>query len=374
MQAMKVVVLAMMGMASAAYAQSSVTVWGRVGGGVEYLGNIKTGANSTGSRWSEGSNWGVSILGFKGAEDLGDGDQALFWLEHAFNSANGNQNGGKMWQRGAWVGLKSQRFGLLRLGQGNFINNYIWRFDPFYLEDYSASSMTSYRNGPRLPNGIRYESPSFGGFEFALQLNAGKSLNSSDGPADAVVTTGKAYGLSAAYVAPEFEVRAIHDVIHNTDGKVDDLFRASQETFLGAKFNVSASAAVRLGWSHYAAPDAAAGLSRKANHVWAGVNYRPIPLLELQAAVYSMKVGEGSWTKDRPGEGRGTMLTLGSMYDLSKRTFLYAALAHVNNSANANFSVRPSPLGYGDPVTGNGTSPAAGSGQTGMFAGVMHNF
>ncbi|UDM52714.1 porin [Cupriavidus sp. MP-37] len=363
-----------MGVALSVQAQSNVTVWGRVGGGVEYLSGIKTGPNTTGSRVAEGSHWGTSIWGIRGSEDLGNGNQALFSLEGAFASDTGTQGGGKLFQRAAWVGLKNEKAGFLRLGQGNFINNYIWGYDPFLLEDYSASTFTNYRNGVKLANGIRYEAPSFGGLEFAAQLNLGEGLNGfRSGPADPVVQNGMAWGATIAYRQPTWEVRAIYNELNNKDGKMDNLFIASRELFLGGKARFG-RALVQAAWVHYTAPDTAAGLSNRADHLWAGLTYDVTPRFHAQSAIYSMKVGKGSWTSDHDGEGRGTMLAIGAMYDLSKRTFLYANVAHVWNSANANFSVRPTAPGYGNPITGNSTRTLPGRGQTGAFAGVMHNF
>ncbi|TDS70420.1 porin [Comamonas sp. JUb58] len=360
-----------------AHAQSSVKVWGRVGGGVEVLNNIGDPATGTSKRRiAEGSQWGTSILGFDGREDLGGGAAVLFSLESAIAADTGAFGGGKPFQRAAWIAYKSD-WGMVRLGQGNFINNYIWSFDPFLLEDYSASTFTSYRNGSKLANGIRYESPSWNGFEFAGQLNLGESPDGfKRGPADSVVGNGTAYGFSGAYKNGNFEIRGIYDRIYSKDGKLDQLFgNGSQEVFLGAKYKWD-NTTLQSGVARYTAPDSAQNISRAATHAWVGVQHRPsfAPNLNLQAAIYRMKVGAGEWTKDHAGEGTGTMLSLGAMYNLSKRTFLYTNLSHVRNSSFANFSVRPTGPGYGDPITGNGTSPLAGRSQTGMFAGMMHNF
>ena len=367
--------VAVAGIGLTAGAQSNVQIWGRVGGGVEYLGGIKTGANSTASKLSQGSNWGTSILGIRGTEDLGGGTQAQFWLESAIASDTGAFGGGKAFQRGAWVALKNNNWGMIRLGQGNFINNYIWGFDPFLLEDYSASTFTNYRNGSKLANGLRYESPSWGGFEFAGQINLGESAKGfKQGPADDVVKNGLAWGVTAAYKQPTWEVRAIYDVINNADGKMDNLFVSSKELFLGGKMRFG-PALLQGAWVRYTAPDTAPGLARRADHAWVGLTYDATSRLHLQSAIYTMKVGEGAGDQTHTGQGRGTMLALGGMYDLSKRTFLYATAAHVKNSSTANFSVRPT-MGYtpSDPGVGNGTSPMMGRGQTGIFAGVMHNF
>ncbi|MBC8824714.1 porin, partial [Escherichia coli] len=70
----------------------------------------------------------------------------------------------------------------------------------------------------------------------------------------------------------------------------------------------------------YSAPDTPAGLSRTANYYWGGLTYDATPFMHLQGAVYSMKIDAGQWTADHSGEGRSTIIGLGTMYDLSKRT------------------------------------------------------
>ncbi|MGG2419731.1 porin, partial [Ralstonia pseudosolanacearum] len=223
-------------------------------------------------------------------------------------------------------------------------------------------------------NGVRYESPSFGGFESAAQVNLGNGAHGfKTGPADDVVKNGMGWGVTLAYKQPEWEVRAIYDELNNQDGRMDNLFVSSRELFLGAKARFGNSLA-QVGWSHYTAPDTAPGLSDRADHYWVGLTYDATTRLHLQSAVYLMKVAAGRWTSDHVGQGRGTMFALGAMYDLSKRTFLYTTLAHMRNSDKANFSVRPSAPGYGDPVKGYGTSPIPGQSQTGFYVGMMHNF
>src|SRR6202012_4962087 len=55
-----------------AYGQTSVTLYGRLDGGVEYLNHINNGQGGSSNRWSaEGGDWGTSMLGLKGNEDLG---------------------------------------------------------------------------------------------------------------------------------------------------------------------------------------------------------------------------------------------------------------------------------------------------------------
>ena len=79
--------------APAAFAQSSVTLWGRINTTVE---SQKVGA---GDRKVVVAN-NASRLGFKGQEDLGGGLKASFALEHGLNSDNGAATG-DFWGREA---------------------------------------------------------------------------------------------------------------------------------------------------------------------------------------------------------------------------------------------------------------------------------
>lgn len=79
----------------AAFAQTSVTLYGRIDGGVEYLNHIAT-PNGSSTRWSaEGGDWGTSMFGLKGFEDLGGGMSTVFNLETAFQVMNGTTGGGR---------------------------------------------------------------------------------------------------------------------------------------------------------------------------------------------------------------------------------------------------------------------------------------
>jgi predicted porin len=63
-----------------AYGQTSVALYGRLDGGVEYLNHINNGSGGSSSRWSaEGGDWGISMLGLKGNEDLGGGLRSSTW-------------------------------------------------------------------------------------------------------------------------------------------------------------------------------------------------------------------------------------------------------------------------------------------------------
>jgi len=157
--------------ASAAQAQSSVTVYGVLD--VAAIGQTNTGnMNSTastvpaalagqnatgGSTVKPGSAFGItsngesmSRIGFKGSEDLGSGTKAIFTLEQGFSPSTGelgntgimnqgksaNISGdssiqGQLFNRGAFVGLSNDTYGTLTAGrQQNLMLDNIANYDP----------------------------------------------------------------------------------------------------------------------------------------------------------------------------------------------------------------------------------------------------
>src|ERR1700748_2322615 len=112
------ITLAVLGLgtaATAAQAQSSVTLYGLIDAGVTYVNSTKT-ANGGHSLIAEqdgataglsGSRWGM-----RGNEDLGGGLAAIFVLESGFSYNNGTSGqGGALFGRQAFVGLSSTQYG-----------------------------------------------------------------------------------------------------------------------------------------------------------------------------------------------------------------------------------------------------------------------
>ena len=104
----------------AAYAQSSVTVYGVVDLAMR---NVH---NNSGSIWSEVNGaLNSNRLGFKGSEDLGSGLSANFNIESDVFADTGQAGGntttpvpaGQFWSRISTVGLRSSRFGEVRFGR-----------------------------------------------------------------------------------------------------------------------------------------------------------------------------------------------------------------------------------------------------------------
>ncbi len=91
----------------------NVTIFGRVDAGLVSIDNGQTSTTRLDSgRYTE-SRWGI-----RGTEDLGGGLSALAYLESGISIDNGTLNqGGRIFGRGAYVGLASTTWGQVTLGR-----------------------------------------------------------------------------------------------------------------------------------------------------------------------------------------------------------------------------------------------------------------
>ncbi|WP_081072849.1 porin [Burkholderia cepacia] len=355
---------------TSAHADSKVKLWGRVGGDIMYIDNIKT-ANKSQSRLSEGSNYGASVFGINTTEDLGGSTAVMVALEGRFNPGSGTLMGQKLWGRAAYVALRNDTYGSIKFGQQKIINNFTYRFDPLAAQNFSSGTFVNSRNNAKFANTIRYDSPSFNGFEFSGSLSLGQGLDGfRTGPADPIVKNGTAWGVSAGLVKPTWEIRVLYDQVNNQNGQLDNLFISSSEIFLGIKKQFG-PILIQAAFSRYWAPNTAPGLSKTAGFYWGGGTYDISPFLHTSAALYYINTSDGKWTDDHDGGGHATMLALGATYDLSKSTFLYMTAAHVFNSVHANFSVYPTGPGL---KGGTDYSPVPGHGQNGVYTGFVTSF
>ena len=98
--------------AGMAQAQSSVTLYGTVGGGLRWADNMKGG-----SAVQYSSIETPNRFGFQGAEDLGGSVKAIFVLENSFSTGTGAMaKTGILFDHAAYVGMTSN-YGRLTLGR-----------------------------------------------------------------------------------------------------------------------------------------------------------------------------------------------------------------------------------------------------------------
>ncbi|HDR9052416.1 TPA: porin [Burkholderia vietnamiensis] len=160
-------------LAGPAHAQSSVTLYGTIDAGLDYISNQKSPAGAGPAYGVQSGNVSTSRWGLRGNEDLGDGLGAVFTLENGFNGANGKfGNGGDEFGRQAWVGLSSRRWGTVTLGrQYDFLVDFVAPLSATgsgfggNIADHPYDN-DNLDNDTRMNGAVKFSSANYGGFSF----------------------------------------------------------------------------------------------------------------------------------------------------------------------------------------------------------------
>ncbi|MEA3082486.1 MAG: ral bacterial porin, family [Paraburkholderia sp.] len=231
--------------ATAAHAQSSVTLYGLIDAGITYTNNQHGHSN-----WQEtsgsvnGSRWGL-----RGSEDLGGGLKAIFTLENGFGINDGTlKQGGREFGRQAFVGLTSDQFGSVTLGrQYDSMVDYV---GPLALTgtQYGGTQFAhpfdndNLNNSFRINNSVKYQSVNYGGFKFGALYGFS---NQADGFANnRAYSAGASYNwgglnLAAAYLQLNSNGATGAAAAFNSGGAVssDNTFFAGRQQTWGAGAN-----------------------------------------------------------------------------------------------------------------------------------------
>jgi predicted porin len=306
--------------ASGAFAQSSVTVYGRLNVTLE---SQKVGED--GDRFSEVNN-NSSRIGFKGTEDLGGGLKAGFQIEHGFDPTNGTA-AGTFWGRQSEVNLGGG-FGTVRLG--NFTpESYYATADyiSMHNHDTGLSSDALYAFDTYVTaNKVGYASPSFSGFQFHASVAEGSA------------TTERTYDLAGNFDRGPLHLGA---GFSKQDENKQFALRGLYE--MGA-FTVGA----------YYQRATVEGFGNRNNFRLAGMYAFGANELHLNVG----RTGDYSEVDD----SAATQWTVGYNYNLSKRTKVYTYYTAVN-SGDATY------------IDSNGDAQYFYGGDRNSFAvGIRHNF
>ncbi|WP_434106185.1 porin [Paraburkholderia caffeinilytica] len=337
-----------------AHAQSSVTLYGRIDNGIEYMSGIPTASGGTTSRVrAESGNWGGSYFAMEGSEDIGGGTKATFHLESAFLATTGQGSPDGLFNRWASVGLKNDHYGAFQIGRQLFIANNIVSFDPFLLGSWASTSLTRGRSWIKASNAVSYQSPKIDGIDVYGQYALSNATNWNG---NGTTSQGRMAGLQISYASAWMLVRGIYDEIRDpANGKFDNIYSYSREYFVGANLYLGQLKVQGV----FQTLHADSGSTTTLQQEWAAINWRAQPDIDLKAAVFHVNANGGG--------GNATMYTVGTVYYLSKRTQLHAQLASVRNSANAKFSLEAN-------STTSSDNPLPGHTQSGAYVGIEHVF
>jgi predicted porin len=341
-----------------AQAQSSVTLYGRIDAGIEYLTDVHDANGGQSSRISaESGNWGTSLLGLKGSEDIGGGNKVVFHLEGDFNTVNGDMGTpNTIWDRWATIGLSSPTYGTFLMGRELFITVGVWDFDPFGESSWSSASLVRGRNWPQSSNNLSYQSPKIDGFDFYGQYSLS---NATSWNGNGTTSQGREDGAQITYTTPLFQIRGLYDEIRNpANGALDNVFQYSREYVVGVNVFLG-QIKLQGAWENVHATSVSASAPSVLNHEWGGVTWQATAAAELIAAVYHVNANNGG--------GNATIYTIGGIYYLTNRTLLDFQAATVRNSSSATFGLEAN-------LPNSGTSPLSGQSQSGVYAGIQHTF
>ncbi|MEK7917687.1 porin [Burkholderia contaminans] len=332
------------------FAQSSVTLYGVIDVGIDYVNNSTDSSGHHGPQWSavsgvtQGSRWGL-----KGSEDLGGGTKAIFQLENGFNPFTGTLNQhGREFGRQAYVGLTNASFGTLTLGR---------QYDPIVdlvqpttmNGNWGAlfshpSDIDNTDNGFRINNAVKYVSPSYAGLQaealYAFGGVAGSFGTNSTISAGLSYKAGPLY-LGAAYFYARNPAEQFNDANFQSNGSTTHgIFNyvglpSNMQTFgLGGTYAIG-PALIGVSYSNVRFDNAngVVGSSTKFDNaeLWGQYSLTQAATLALG---YTYTWGKQDATGARP---KYNQLNAMADYRLSSRTDVYVQgiFQHATGGANA---------------------------------------
>jgi predicted porin len=384
--------------ATAAHAQSSVTLYGALDDSIAYFSHQKSGTTSGGTWQLSAGNLSPNLWGLKGTEDLGSGLSAIFKIESGFNINDGKSNqGGRLFGRQAYVGLDSNQAGTFTLGR---------QYDPLIdliqpLTNDGAFGSTfatpgdidNYDNSYRTDNSVKYTSPNYAG----LQIGAMYAFGGVPGSTGA----GQTFAFAAAYNHGPFGLGVGYFRANNSgSSSTFDAFNSStpgsqqdSDNITGGFIGANNLTIIRAAADYVLGP-VTAGISYSnveyANYGYTngnGINTQGTTRFNTGQAFVNYQVtpaaivGLGyNYTK---GYGNSVdaiynQVSVGGDYFLSKRTDIYVLAGYQHASGETMVGGAgvggASALGTANASFADFGNDAAGSNQTMAMIGLRHKF
>ncbi|WER51004.1 porin [Cupriavidus sp. WKF15] len=342
----------------------SVTLYGVVDTGVEYVNRIGASNNSV-VRMSSLSGTVPSRWGLRTTEDLGGGLKANAVLESGFSPDSGVSNqGGRLFGRQAWVGL-SGSWGQISLGRQYTM--LFWSMldsDVLGPNTFGSGSLDTYIPNARADNAIAYKGK-FGALTIGATYSFGRdAVNAGPSPAGtncagenpADHSACREWSAMVQYETSRFGVAAAYDVLRGGSGAFAGLNtseKSDQRLSLSA-YALLDKTRVGVGWLRRDNEGSPAGLS----DLWyAGASHDLTPAINVAGQIYYLRYhGNGN---------RAMLYALRGTYNFSKRTLVYATAGYINNDGQLALSVSSGSAG---------ANPLPGASQLGAMVGIKHVF
>ena len=350
----KIIATAVLALLSgAAAAQSSVTIYGLIDTGVEYVNNA--GANKGSMvRLSSGA-MNTSRIGFRGTEDLGGGLKATFQLENGFKVTNGafDDSAGALFNRQSTVGLEGA-FGRVVMGRSfSTTYDFIGPFDPMgYSAQYSwvTSGNATGARKDGMPTGVsnlvKYQGD-FDNFKLGAMYAFGNVAGS--------INDSAKYGIALGYTNGPFALVTTYDRMNGAASTPGAVYDKSNIVHLAGSYQATGDLKFQLGYRYFKKELATGATDQRSDMYWGGGSYKLTPAFTLLGAVYYQK------QKNLATPADPIMYSLRLKYALSARTDLYASGAYAKAKNGQLVGLSRDDVGFDNS-------------QTGLTLGIQHRF
>ncbi|CAB3790564.1 Outer membrane porin protein [Paraburkholderia ultramafica] len=348
--------------ATAAHAQSSVTLYGLLDAGISYTNNTRVGTTGHSNVALSNAMMQSNRWGLRGSEDLGGGLKALFVLENGFTLSNGKLGqGGREFGRAAYVGVSSNDLGTLTVGRQNeFMYDWVSRVS---MENFNGAGGNTFAHVMdndnmlgtfRVNNAVKYQSPNYYGLTvgglFGFSNQAGGFGNNRAYSFGALYNNGPILA-TLGYTQLNNNINSLNssgavDNSANGSGTGDQNFTAGRQRTFGGGLNYTFGPA-KVGFVitdtklNNATAFPGGGTLTAANSAYVhftnyevNAHYSLTPALTLGAA-YTFTDGKFD-NPQNSASPKWSQVSLLSDYTVSKRTDLYAVAnwSHLNGGLN----------------------------------------
>ncbi|PCE29702.1 porin [Burkholderia ubonensis] len=371
--------------ASAAHAQSSVTLYGLIDAGISYVNHSSPKASGVGSKLfkfddgiAQGSRWGL-----RGTEDLGGGLKAIFVLENGFNVGTGAAGqGGAMFGRQAYVGLSTAQYGTVTFGRQYSFSTDILGANYSTGGNTVAGNYAYHANdvdqltSSRINNAVKFQSANYAGFTFGALYGFSNSTDFAGAPGSGASNSGgssRAYSFGLNYANGPFSVGAAYTDIRYPSQSTPAISSTFANVVTG---NVRDLRTYGVGGRYIWGPATAWALWTRTqfstvsgsggtfyNAYEAGLKYAITPALSAAAGyTYTNATQNG-------GSAHWNQGNLALDYALSKRTDVYGLVIYQKASGdNVQAQIGSNASSY------FGTSGTNSSNQVAARVGIRHKF
>lgn len=298
-------------------------------------------------------------FGVRGHEKLGSNLKAIFQLETEFHV---DSNDSRFARRNSFVGLDSKSWGTVKLGRmdtpfkdygldlsflGVSSGNFVSPSDLTRKTGFGTNSASSFHL--RRENAVQYESPSFGGVEFAVQYSTNEAKTATRNPE--ALSMGVAYEKGPLYLALAYEQHS--DLFGGSRNVRSSQSNFSNQAVSSDDWAVQATAKVKLGKIHTieadyihkeyeeSGPIAAGRFQSYENDAWT-VNWQAKWHPRVATQLYYIHADKGSCSLVAAAcntDGlASSQWSAGLAYYFSRRTYVFVLASEIRNGYSARFN------------------------------------